>query len=68
MRVTLKVMPPILVCCPTTSEVDVGGMIVELSGHLVKYHWFEFCYAIKWYFIAENLLYPMVLLSFLYML
>ena len=27
----LKVMPPILWCCPTISEVDVGGMAVEVE-------------------------------------
>ena len=32
-----KVMPPILLCWPTTSEVDVGGMAVEVepSHHVV---------------------------------
>ena len=29
MEVALKVMPPILLCCPTSSEVDVGVMAVE---------------------------------------
>ena len=26
-----KAMPPILLCWPTTSEVDVGGMAVEVK-------------------------------------
>ena len=26
-RAALKVMPPILVCCPTTSEADIGGTV-----------------------------------------
>ena len=26
MRLALKVMPPVLLCCPMTSEADVGGM------------------------------------------
>jgi len=30
-RVALKVMPPILLCCPMTSEVDVGGMVAEVE-------------------------------------
>jgi len=29
MRAALKAMPPILLCQPTTSEADVGGMAVE---------------------------------------
>ena len=31
MRSALKVMPAILLCWPTTSEVDAGGMAVELE-------------------------------------
>jgi len=31
MRVAPKVMPPILLSCPTLSEVDVGGMAVEIE-------------------------------------
>jgi len=27
-----KVMPPILLCWPTTSKVDVGGMAVEVES------------------------------------
>ena len=30
-RAALKVMPPILLCWPTTSEVVVGGMAVEVE-------------------------------------
>ena len=35
MKTTLKVMPPIFWCCPTTSEADVGVMAAEaeLSHH-----------------------------------
>ena len=29
MRAALKVMPPILLCWPVTSEADVNGMAVE---------------------------------------
>ena len=29
MRVAPQVMPPILICWPTTSEMDVGGRAVE---------------------------------------
>ena len=29
MRTASKIMPPILLCWPTTSEIDVGGMTVE---------------------------------------
>ena len=32
MRAVLKVMPPILLCWPTTSDVDVGGMAVEAEA------------------------------------
>ena len=28
-KATPKVMPPILLCWPTTSEVDVGDMVVK---------------------------------------
>ena len=28
-RATTKVMPPVLLCCPLTAKVDVGGMAVE---------------------------------------
>mgnify|MGYP001855316585 CR=1 FL=1 len=28
MRAALKIMPPILLCWPTTSEMDVDGMAV----------------------------------------
>ncbi len=31
MRAALKVMPPILLCWPMMSEVDVGGMAVEVE-------------------------------------
>jgi len=31
MSAALKVMPPILLCWPTTSEVDVGGTAVEVD-------------------------------------
>ena len=31
MTVSPKVMPPILLCWPTTSEVAVGGMAVEVE-------------------------------------
>ena len=31
MRSTLKVMPPILLCWPVMSEVDVGGMAVQVE-------------------------------------
>lgn len=31
MRAALKVMPPILLCQPTKSEVDVGGAAVEVE-------------------------------------
>ena len=31
MRSALKVMPAILLCWPMTSEVDAGGMAVELE-------------------------------------
>jgi hypothetical protein len=31
MRVTAKLMPPILLCWPTTSKVDVGHMAVEVE-------------------------------------
>ena len=31
MRTALKVMPPILLCWPTTSEVDAGGMAEEVE-------------------------------------
>jgi len=31
MRAAPKVMPPILICFPTTSEMDVGGMAVEVQ-------------------------------------
>ena len=31
MRAAPKVMPPMLRCWPTTSEVDVGGMAVEVE-------------------------------------
>jgi len=30
-KYTLKVMPPVLLYWPTTSEVDVGGMAVEFE-------------------------------------
>jgi len=30
-RVTLKLMPPSLLCWPTTSEVDVGDIAVEVE-------------------------------------
>jgi len=30
-RAALKVMPPILLCLPTTTEADVGGMAVEVK-------------------------------------
>ena len=30
-RAAPKVMPPILLCWPTTSEADVGGMAVEVE-------------------------------------
>ena len=30
-RAAPKVMPPILLCWPTTSEVDVGGMTAEAA-------------------------------------
>ena len=36
MRVALEVMPPILLCWPTTLEVDVGGVAVE-SEHLITF-------------------------------
>ena len=41
MRSALKVMPPILLCCSMTSEVDVGGMAVEVEHP----HWYSitFC-------------------------
>lgn len=29
MRVDLKIMPPVSLCWPTMSEVDVDGMAVE---------------------------------------
>ena len=32
MRAALKVMLPILLCWPMTSEVDVGGMAVEVES------------------------------------
>ena len=31
MRAALKVMPPILLCQPMTSEADVSGMAVEVE-------------------------------------
>ena len=31
MKTALKVMPSILLCCPTVSEVDVGGTAVEVE-------------------------------------
>ena len=31
LRAALKVMTPILLCQPMTSEVDVGGMAVEVE-------------------------------------
>jgi len=31
MRAGRKVMPPILMCCPTMSEVDIGGMPAEVE-------------------------------------
>jgi len=34
MMAALKVMPPILLCWPTTSELDVGGMAVETEPSL----------------------------------
>lgn len=30
-RITLKVLPPILFCCPMTSEANIAGMAVELN-------------------------------------
>ena len=30
-RAALKVIPPILLCWPTTSEADVGGMAIEVE-------------------------------------
>jgi len=33
---TMKVMPPILLCWPTTSSMDVSGVEVE-AEHLHKY-------------------------------
>jgi len=31
MRAAVKVMPPILLCWPTMSRVDAGGMAVEVD-------------------------------------
>jgi len=31
MRAASKVMPPILLCCPTTSEVNVDVMAAEIN-------------------------------------
>ena len=31
MRAALKVMPPTLLCWPTMSEADFGGMAVEVE-------------------------------------
>ena len=31
MRATVKVVPPMLLCWPTTSEVDDGGMAAEVE-------------------------------------
>ena len=31
MRVALKLMPPVLLCWPTTPEADVGDMSVEVE-------------------------------------
>ena len=32
-RFTLKVVPPILSCRSTTSEMDVGGIVVEIKHY-----------------------------------
>ena len=32
MRAALKIMPPLVLCWPTMSEVDVGGMAVEAEA------------------------------------
>mgnify|MGYP001853334281 CR=1 FL=1 len=32
MSAALKVVPPVLLCWPTTSEVDGGGMAVEAES------------------------------------
>ena len=35
-KAALKVMPPILLCGPITSEVDTGGMVVQVE-HSCQY-------------------------------
>ena len=32
MRAALTVIPPILLCLPTTSEVDGGGIAIEVKS------------------------------------
>jgi len=32
MRAALKEMPPVLLCWPTVSEVDAGGMTIEVDN------------------------------------
>ena len=41
MRAAPKVMPPVLLCWPMTSQVNVGGMAVEVESscqYLVMLH------------------------------
>jgi len=32
MRAALKVMPPVFLCCPMTSEANIGGMALEVEN------------------------------------
>ena len=45
MKVTLKVMPPILLCWSSTSEADVGGMAV--GAELSHQYSVTFCCLVK---------------------
>ena len=53
MRAALKVMPPVLLCWPTTLEVDVDGisvdaenMVSNMEGHMKKRCGIEFLHVV----------------------
>ena len=46
MRAVLKVMPPILLCWPTMSEVDVGGIAIEFEPS--RQYSITFCCCGRW--------------------